>query len=84
MKTATATGTAAGTTDDDDDEMIDVPDIIEEIIQLFDDFLWVHGGKVLNTEPNPDSWTKNDIIYGKQKEELIDDLILIFSDWQLM
>lgn len=85
MKTTTAKATAAGTIDDDD-EMIDaeVPDLIEEIVQLFEDFLWVHDGKVRNTEPKPDAWAKDDIIYGEQKDELINDLIVLFSDWQLM
>ena len=85
MKTTTDTDTATGTTmTEDAPEEEWVPDLIEEIVQLFEDFLWVHSGKVHNTEPKPDEWAKDDIIYGSQKDELINDLIVLLSGWELV
>lgn len=62
----------------------DAIELIFEIVQLFEDFLWSHDGKVRNTEPKVDEWTSDDIIYGHQREELIEDLVTILADWQLI
>jgi hypothetical protein len=50
---------------------------------LFEDFLWIHSGKVFNSEPKADDWAHDDIIYGSQRDELYNDLLTLFSEYSL-
>lgn len=83
------TRTTTGTTEKDEEEdnevyEEDIPDLIKDVIQLFEDFLWIHDGKVTNKEPQPDDWANQQIIYGAQFDELVTDLLSLFSDWGLV
>ena len=80
------TRTTTGTTDKEDEEVFEeeVPDLIKDVIQLFEDFLWIHDGKVTNKEPQPDDWANDQIIYGSQFDELVSDLVNLFDEWGLV
>ena len=88
-----ARGEVKGTTEDtpteetgtteDDETVYEAPGLIDDVIQLFEDFLWIHSGKVFNSEPKADDWAHDDIIYGSQRDELYNDLLTLFSEYSL-
>ena len=63
--TDTADGGEEGFAEEDDEAF----DLIEEIIDVFDDFLWENNAKLENKEPK-DDWVEPNLIYGHQRDDL--------------
>lgn len=80
----TATETGENMTDDEyEDFEMDAESfaLVDEIVQVFDDFLWEHNGKIENTEQQPDDWSNPAMIYGSQRDDLVCQIFERLQDW---
>ena len=79
------TATEPGMTDDEEYEDFEMDAesfaLVDEIVQVFDDFLWEHNGKIENTEQQPDDWSNPAMIYGSQRDDLVCQIFERLQAW---
>ena len=56
-------------------------ELIDEIIQVFDDFLWENNAKLDNKEAPEDDWAEQNIIYGQQRDDLACRIFEKLQEW---
>lgn len=84
-------GIGIGTTDDEDldegfEDAVEEEDdvalaLIDEIIQVFDDFLWENNAKLDNKEVPEDDWAEPKMIYGQQRDDLTCRIFERLQEW---
>ena len=87
----TATEPGENMTDDDDldegfEDAVEEEDdvalaLIDEIIQVFDDFLWENNAKLDNKEAPEDDWAEPNMIYGQQRDDLACRIFERLQEW---
>lgn len=84
----TATEPGENMTDDEEYEDFEMDAesfaLVDEIIQVFDDFLWEHNGKIENTEQQPDDWSNPAMIYGSQRDDLVCQIFERLQEWGIV
>lgn len=58
--------------------------LIDDLVQIFDDFLWSHNGKIENKEQQQDDWSNQDLIYGTQRDELVCQIFESLQCWGII